>query len=187
MASRPKSTNWPAARAYFLALPTERRTFAEVARRFGVSDVRVSQIARRDGWVEEAQRTDERVERRAVTMLVRNRAERLARTLELYDRAGDLALELLPLDAEGRLDVAKMREIPRVDQILEKIPGLFRAAELAAGEATDRVALSELQPVLVAFAKIAVVHAAPEQRGEVVRALEQASGGLLTLGEAAAA
>lgn len=181
MASEPKRTNWQAARAYFLGLPPERRTFAEVGRRFQVSDVRVGQVARSAGWVEAAEEVDSRVEKRAVTMIVRNRAERLARTLELYDRAADLALEMLPLDGEGRLDVKKIQNLPRVDQMLEKIPGLFRTAELAAGEATDRVAISELQPVLVAFAKIAVVHAPPDRRGDVIRELEAASAGLVSL------
>jgi hypothetical protein len=187
MTSEAKRTNWSAARAYFLALPPERRTFAEVSRRFQVSDVRVGQVARSQGWVEAAGEIDERVERRAITMLVRNRAERLARTLEVADRYTDLVLGQIPLKADGSVDVAAIPKeaLGRIDQVVEKMPGLFKMAELAAGEATDRVAISELQPVLVAFARIAVVNAPAELRGEVIRELEAASAGLVTLGEAA--
>lgn len=175
--------NWIAAKAYFLALPEERRTLKAVADRFQVSDVRVSQVAKRDKWLAEADTIDRRVERKAITNLVRNRADRLTRTLEIYDRSTDLALQILPLDATGAIDVSKIdpSKMPRIDQVLEKLPGLFRMAELAAGEATDRIALSELQPVLIAFAKIAVVNARPEDRGQVVRELEQASSGLVSL------
>lgn len=185
--SRPKHNgtrpriNWTAARAYFAALPEEKRTFKAVADRFRVSDVRVSQVAKRDRWLEEAQRMDERTHRLAMTQIVRNRADRLARTLELYDRAADLTLTMLPLKPDGTLDLAAIKELPRIDQMLEKIPGLFRMAELAAGEATDRVSLADVQPVLIAFARIAVVHASPESRGDVVRELEAASSGLMQL------
>lgn len=186
MASEPKRINWPAARAYFLALPAHRRTYAEVSRRFKVSDVRVSQVARSQGWIEEAEKIDERIEKRAITNLVRGRAERLTRTLELYDRASDLALASLPLDAKGEIDVKALGEAkPKLESLLTSMPGLFKMAELAAGEATDRVAISELQPVLIAFAKIAVVHAPAEKRGEVIRELEAASAGLVTLDAAA--
>lgn len=186
MASEAKRTNWIAARAYYLALPVERRTFAEVARRFQVSDVRVGQVARSQGWAEEAGKLEERVERRALTMLVRNRAERLARTLEIYDRAADLALASIPLTDKGEIDVKALGDSrPKLEALFSSMPGLFKMAELAAGEATDRVAISELQPVLIAFAKIAVVHAPAERRGDVIRELEAASAGLVTLGEAA--
>lgn len=183
MDSEPKRTNWQAARAYYLALPLTKRTFAEVGRRFQVSDVRVGQVARSQGWVEEAAKVDERIEKRAISLLVRNRAERLARTLEVADRYTDLVLAQIPLDANGQIDVSKIpaEALGRIDQVVEKMPGLFKMAELAAGEATDRVAIAELQPVLVAFAKIAVVHAPPEKRGEVIRELEAASAGLVTL------
>lgn len=174
-------TNWQAAKAYYLALPPSRRTYAEVARRFKISPERVGQIGRSHGWVAEAEKTDERVERRAITTIVRNRAERLARTLELYDRASDLTLTMLPLNADGSIDIKAIKEMPRIDQMLEKIPGLFKMAELAAGEATDRVSIADVQPVLIAFARIAVVHASPEARADVVRELEAASSGLVQL------
>lgn len=191
MSSDPKvkgnGTNWQVAKAYFLAMPPNKRSFAAVSRRFKVSDARVGVVARSGGWVEEAEKADRRAEKRAVTMIVRNRADRLVRTLEIYDRSTDLALQILPLDAKGAIDVKKIdpSKMPRIDQVLEKLPGLFRMAELAAGEATDRIALSELQPVLIAFAKIAVVNARPEDRGQVVRELEQASSGLVSLEPAA--
>jgi predicted flap endonuclease-1-like 5' DNA nuclease len=175
-------TNWQAARAYFLALPPHRRSYAEVARRFHVSRGRVSQIARRDGWPAEATLIDQRVREKAATMLARTRAERLVRMQEVADRTSDLALAMLPLDEKGAVDIAKIPGgAPRLDQVLEKIPGLFKMAELAAGEATDRVSIADVRPVLIAFARIAVVHADPDRRGDVVRELEAASSGLVAL------
>lgn len=179
-------TNWQVAKAYYLGLPRERRSFAEVARKFKVSDVRVGQVARAAGWPETAAAVDERVERRAVTMIVRSRAERLARTLELYDRAADATLKMLPLDANGDVDVKALEKAkPKLEALLSGMPGLFKMAELAAGETTDRVAIAEIQPVLIAFAKIAVVHAPAETRGQVIRELEAASAGLVRLDDAA--
>jgi hypothetical protein len=182
--------NWRAAKAYYLALPEERRSYAAVARRFGVSDVRVGQIAKRDGWakaVEEIQAIEEREIQRVLRRELRNRAERISRTLEVYDRVSDLALELLPLDESGEIDVTRIRELPSLDALLGKMPGLFRMAELAAGEATDRVAISDVPPVLVAFARIAVLNADADRRGEVMRELEAASAGLVALSAGAEA
>jgi hypothetical protein len=187
----PPKVNWQAAKAYFLALPVERRTFKAVAERFKVSDVRVGQIAKRDRWGEDVLRLDEEQERATWSKLrreLRSRADRVARTLELYDRANDLALELLPVREDGSIDVEKLGAgAPTLEQILRRIPGLFRMAELAAGEATDRVQIADVQPVLSAFARIAVLEAAPERRAEVMRLLEAASAGLVALpsGEAA--
>lgn len=176
-----RRVNWTAAKAWYLALDQDRRTLKAVADRFKVSDSRVSQVAARDGWAAAAEDVDRRVQRRAVTSLVRNRAERLARALEVSDRATDLALAMLPLDQAGQLDPAKVANLPRVDQLLEKIPGLFRMAELAAGEATDRLEVAQVQPVLVAFARIAVLNAPADRRGDVMRELQAASAGLVPI------
>jgi hypothetical protein len=195
MASEPKSNgahsykiHWPAAKAYWLALPDDRRTYETVAQRFQVSAERVGQVARRDGWREElaALQADEDAEvRRVFRRNARNRAERLGRTLEFYDRANDLALAEIPLDENGEVDLARLGEAkPKVEALLSSMPGLFKMAELAAGEATDRVAIAEVQPVLVAFARIAVLRSSPEERGEVIRELEAASAGLVQIGPA---
>jgi hypothetical protein len=195
MASEPKGrngpVNWLAARAYFLGLPAERRTFAQVARRFGVSDARVGQVARRDGWADDLEMVQELEDaevKRTVRAMIRSRAERLGRTLEFYDRVNDAAIASLPLGENGQVDLDKLGEqAPKIESLLSSMPGLFKMAELAAGEATDRVAISELQPVLVAFARIAVVYAPVETRGEVIRELEAASAGLVTIDGSAAA
>ena len=177
-------------RAYWLALPVERRSFRVVGERFGLSSERIGQIARRDGWAEPLAEREVELERReaaeyrqVVRRIARNRAERLERTLEVYDRANDLLLEKLPLTPAGELDVkALAADLPSLEALLQRIPRLFRMAELASGEATDRIDVSSVQPILAAFAKIAVVHAPVEARGEVYRELEQACGGLVELG-----
>src|SRR3954452_9854208 len=130
MTAEPKRINWPAARAYFLALPAARRTYAEVARRFKCSDVMVGQIAKREGWREQAEKIERRIEQRAITEIVRNRAERLARTLSVFDRASDLTLALLPIDEKtGELDPSKMADAkPKLESLLSSMPGLFKMA-----------------------------------------------------------
>lgn len=180
--------NWAAARAYWLALPPEQRLFVKVAERFGVSPARVGQVARRDDWLKAAadlEQEEERVEmaeiRKVVTARARSRGERLAKTLEIYDRANDLGLELLPLGEDGEIDLAAIAESPSLEQMLGRLPRLFRMAELAAGEATDRVTIAEIQPILVALGRVAIRNCLPERRSEVVRELEEATAGLLAL------
>lgn len=181
--AQPPKIDWTIARAWYLALPMDKRTFASVASRFGVSRSQVSRRAGEEGWDAVARDADRRVERRALERVIRSRADRLARTIEVYDRANDLAAQLLPIDeATGLIDVGKIEAMPRVDQILEKLPGLFRMAELAAGEATDRVAVAEVQPVILAIARIAIMRAPADERGSVLREIEAATAGLVQIG-----
>lgn len=185
---RKPPTDWKVARAFYLGLPAQTRTLKAVADRFGVSDVRVSQVAKRDRWTEAALERDReeaqaeaaeesRLMREVVRRRARTRADRLAATLEVYDRVADVALELLPLDKEGRVKPGEAN----LERIVSALPGLFRMAELAAGEATDRVAIAEVQPVLAAFARVAILAAPAERRGDVLRELQAASAGLVEL------
>lgn len=184
------SISWAAAKAYWLALPAERRTFKAVADRFHVSAARVGQIATRDGWQKtldelelEGVREAEQEVRRQFRRLARPRAERIANTLELYDRALDLAIGQIPLTADGKIDVeaiAKLGDRP-LDRLLERMPGLFRMAELASGEATDRIHVAEVQPVLLAFARIALLDRPPEERERILGMLTAASSGLVEI------
>lgn len=180
--------NWAAARAYWLALEPEKRSYQAVAERFGVTRQRVGQVARANGWpkaLEELEELEEKTEmreiRRAIVARARSRGERVARTLELYDRASDLGLELLPLTDAGELDLAAIAEIPNLDTMLQRLPALFRMAELAAGEATENVAIVEIQPILIALSRVAIRNAPAERREAVLGELEEAMGGLLTI------
>lgn len=175
-----------AAKAYWLALPEGARTFQAVADRFHVDRSRISQIAKRDGWREalEAQELETMVEtekevRRRISRLARSRADRISSVLELFDRANDLALSQLPLNDKGEIDLTKIGGVA-LDRILERMPGLFRMAELAAGEATDRVHVSEVQPVLLAFARIALLDRG-EARERILGMLTAASSGLVEI------
>lgn len=188
-----RRVSWEAARAYWLELGDERRTFTAVGARFGVSGERVGQIARRDGWANdlaELQALQGQIERAELTKelrrLARNRAERIGRTLEVYDRVTDALLEKLPLDDDGAIDVDALPDDLKLESLLSSLPSLFKMAELAAGEATDRVAIADVQPVLIAFARIAVMRAPADSRPSVMLELEQAAAGLVTLDQAAA-
>lgn len=184
------SISWAAAKAYWLALPADRRTFRAVAARFNVSAARVGQIAARDNWqktLDEVESSElvkaEQEVRRQVRKLVRSRADRIANTLELYDRALDLAIAQVPLTADGTIDVdaiSKLGDRP-LDRLLERMPGLFRMAELAAGEATDRIHVSEIQPVLLAFARIALLDRPDGERERILGMLTAASSGLVEI------
>lgn len=181
-----RHVNWAAARAYFLALPTEHRTFKAVAEKFHVTPARVGQIAKRDSWLKARDELEElevaeteKVIRKRVLELARDRATRIVRVVELVDRVNDVALQKLKVGEDGAITVEGELEL---EKILSTMPGLVRMAELVSGEATDRVHVSEVQPVLVAFAQIAVRYAPAEERDRVVVELEQASAGLLQMG-----
>lgn len=183
--SRPR-ISWAAALAYWLALPEDRRTYRAVADRFLISEARVGQVAKRDGWLKTLERIEtealvetEKEVRRRISRLARSRADRISSTLELFDRANDLALAQLPLTEAGEIDLDAIGDVA-LDKILERMPGLFRMAELAAGEATDRVHVSEVQPVLLAFARIALLDRGDE-RERILGMLTAASSGLVEI------
>jgi hypothetical protein len=176
--------------AYWLALPAERRTFQAVADRFRVDRSRISQIAKRDSWRDrldelelEGIRDAERKVRETARRLALSRAQRIGNVLELFDRANALALSQIPLKPDGTVDLDALVELGDrpLDRLLERMPGLFRMAELAAGEATDRIHVTEIQPVLLAFARIALLDREPGERERILGMLTAASSGLVEI------
>ena len=176
------TTNWAAAKAFWLALPPEHRTYLAVAERFGVTRGRVSQVAARDGWPDTLAGIERRAEQRVVAGAVRTQADRIARTLELGDRLVDLGLQRVTLTADGVTvdDLA-------TDQLLRRIPGVVKLGELLAGRATASVEISEVQPVLIAVFQVAITAGRegwPAER--TLAALKDATAGLVALGAAPA-
>jgi hypothetical protein len=66
---------------------------------------------------------------------------------------------------------------------LGDLPGLVRLRELLLGQATDRVEVSEVRLVLVAAFSTASRYVPDERREDFLRELEQATGGIVSLGE----
>lgn len=123
--------DWIAARQLYLDLEGE-RTFAAVAKHFGVSDVAVGNRARREDWKRAAREYDERTADELAAKRVRTRAARVAQSLRIVDKLLD------------RVEV----DVDVLDLKVSDFPALVKTAELLEGQATDRIALGEIQPVL---------------------------------------
>lgn len=119
-----KRTDWPSALEHYLAAAGA-RTYAGVARAFGVSEARVRVIAKRDGWEEQARAHDERMrlerERNRIPSLV----ERDTDTIRLVMAA--------------RLRYANQLRDPNFRVTGTDLANLIKIERLIEGEATDRV------------------------------------------------
>lgn len=140
--------DWAEAEAFYLAAAPTERTFAHVARRFKVSDVRVGQVARDRRWKEKALEVDRLADEASITLAVRTRSARIKKTLGVIDRMLDRytanvnALELKPSD----------------------LPQLVKLAELLVGEPTDRVEVSIVRRVFALLVERAGRFVPAEQR-----------------------
>lgn len=137
MASTPKPTkttrtDWGAAKALYIQLGPDVRSYVEVSRRLRVSSVTVRKYAKRDQWVKAAADADANAARKALAGARRSREERVTKMLKIVDRAFDRF--------EDDIDVLDLR--------LADLPHLGKFAELLEGEATDRVSFGELQEAL---------------------------------------
>lgn len=135
MSRHPTRIDWGEALAFYIALGPVDRTYAAVARQFGISEAGVRRVAKRDNWyaraVEIDQRQAELMERDAVKSLtVRNR-----RTIRLVNAARDNyldALELKGLVPDGR-----------------EVAALLRIEQLIEGEADRRIEVKEVRELVV--------------------------------------
>lgn len=144
--------DWAAARAFYVALDHP-RTFVAVARRFGVSDTAVRQHATAEGWAELAAGIDRQAGERALARAVKTREQRAEAILRLTDR-------LVDHFADDEQFVAKAAEASFLD-----VERMVKLTELLLGEATDRVATSEVQQAFVL-----IMSAGPELAAELVTA-----------------
>jgi hypothetical protein len=158
--------------AYYAALDGPQRTFSAVAERFGVSDTAVRKVARRERWAERAWELDRRASREVEKRVVKERARRIAETLELIDLArSELHERLRAGDAELRL---------------ADLPALVKLESLLEGEATARVELFEVKLVLSGFLGVAMRYVPRADRKAFLAQAESATGGMLELSPAAA-
>jgi len=168
-----KGVDWVAARAFYLSLPPHERTFIAVARRFSVSNSLVRRIAHRDGWPDEAARMDARVAAAANGQVERTAEQRRAQILRMFDTVGDkLEADVTAENGSGELELA---------QLLTAYPQLHRMVKLEVGEATDRVAVADVQGVVAAVFQVAARFVPRELRGPFMAELEVAAGGLVVI------
>jgi hypothetical protein len=157
--------------SYFAGLPPAERSRSRVAARFQVSPQRMSQLAARHRWDDRVALLDARARRRAETTIVRDRAKVLATTLEIVDLAeSELLARLRAGEAEVRL---------------ADLPGLVRLRELLLGEATERIDVAEDKVVNAAAISVGQRIVEQARRQEYADALEQAVGGIVSLGPTA--
>jgi hypothetical protein len=129
--------DWHAAFAFFASLRPPARTFVAVAEKFSVSDTAVRKHARRHDWETRVETLDRQAARQVERRVVRERAARIADTIELVDLARQ---ELLVLLRDGKAEVR-----------LADLPNLIRLEALLEGEATERLETREVREVLVAI------------------------------------
>lgn len=177
---RPK-IDWGQAFILFAGDPTI--GYADIADRFGVSDTAVRKHARpggdyAEGWEERRRQlvaiANGRAEERVVRDLQRRRddtvrvAELLRRRALLIDPDDQVALEALDVELAIRM-----------------LPVYAKLEELYAGEATDRLDVSEVRTVLAVVLRAAGRFVPKAQRPAFLEAVGDAAAGLVELGDAA--
>jgi hypothetical protein len=156
----PNRVDWVEAETFFIGLgPT--RTFVQVGDRFGVSPEAVGKQARARAWGERARRADAAVASKALTRVVRDRADRIADTIELVDVVRS---QLLEQARAGTLDLK-----------IDVMPALAKLESLLEGEPTDRVSTGEVTALLNAFMSRLFRIVKGQHVEEILAAFEQAS------------
>lgn len=161
--------DWGAARAFFVAMDPP-RTYSAVARRFNVSvtSVRVHARTEEPNWSQVAADADSRASQKALERAGKTREERTAQMLRIYDRAAQMVDEgLNPDDPKLTLD-----------QVFQRFPDIHRIYRLETEQATDHVALAEVQAGFRAAMQVAIETVAlvagellgERKAGELVRA-----------------
>lgn len=136
---RRKRLDRPAAKGFYVGLRHDERTYAAVARRFGVSDVTVRKWAHRDGWPAAAAEADRKATERAVAVGERSRVQLAEQNARIRAEAGDRL--------ESQLNGDKIDDalVVRIYEVSDKMVRLDR------GESTENVEIRRVQPVIVAM------------------------------------
>lgn len=167
--------DWDAAFTFYAGLGGL-RSYRRVSQKFQVSRTAVRKAAARFDWDERVAKIDRETTQAVDARVTRSRADRVADTIRLVD---DVLTPLLH-------DL----ELGQLEYRLADFPNLMKLAELLEGHATDRVAVSEAQALIVLIVKsfdehlVAVLEKHVEERAQIVGAvraempalLEQAAG-----------
>ncbi len=113
------------------------RSYAQVARHFGVSEGAVRRVGNREGWSERLAKLEAqvavRLEREAVRSIEQRQRQNILVANKCRDTVLDPAVELDPSVA------------------LRVLPRLAHLEQLYAGEATNRVEVAEIRPLIDAY------------------------------------
>jgi hypothetical protein len=120
-----------AALALYVGLEPPNRTYAEVARRIGASETSVRRWAREEAWDEQLAAAM----RRGVSKALKSREERTAQLLRIYERAAQQVEDALDPD----------EPLLAIEVVFAKFPEIHRIYRLETEQATDHVALAEVQ------------------------------------------
>jgi hypothetical protein len=148
--------DWDAAYVYYAGLGAA-RSFGKVARKFGVSDVAVGKHAAKHGWESRAGKIDAKTRQEVEARVVRDRAARLADTINLVD--------------EARLEVLDKLESGDIDVKISDLSSLIKLELLIEHEVTDWIETTEVRQVIATVFEIAGRFVAPEQRPALLEAL----------------
>ncbi|RDI73292.1 hypothetical protein Gocc_2892 [Gaiella occulta] len=164
--------DWGRAKARYVTLGPDERSYARISREFAVSEVTVRKWAKRDGWLEAAADADNRAASEALRAAVRSLADRNTRTVLATDRLRDIVL-----DPATEID-------PNV--AVRALPRYAHLEQLIEGQATNRVEITDVQAIVSAVFVVAGRFVPSDRRDDFMRALDDALGGLVAVDQGAA-
>lgn len=150
MTKRPSTRariDWGAALAFFVAMAPP-RTYSAVARRFKVSVTAVRRHAIAEQWAARAAAEDRKVAEALIARQTRDRTQRALQDAVIRDRAADLV--------QSRLDADDVSD----DWVRQVLADADKRVRLNEGEATDNVAIAQVQAGFRDTMRIAIETAA---------------------------
>lgn len=115
---------------FYASLPRERRSYAEVARRFGVCRGTVSRTAKQEGWIDRLNAIDQKAREQVDQEIAAQRAEINARHLKVARFLIGMGVQSLQSSTSGKpLDAAEIlgfgvtleRQLTGVDTVESEI------------------------------------------------------------------
>ncbi len=172
---RKPRVDWDAAKAFYVALGPEHRTFSRVATEYHITDHTVGKWAKRHDWVGAAAKADAAAAEKLLAKAGRSLEARQADTIRVADKLRETVLaEDVKLDPN-----VAVRALPRFAHL----------EQLYAGEATGRIEVSEVSAAFGVFFEVIGKFVPADVRAAAFAELDQGLAPLLGgigLGEAAA-
>lgn len=125
--------DWGAAKARYIELGPQERSFERIAREYRVTGLTVRKHAHRDGWVEAAAAADQAAADAVAKQAVRSRVKMAEQNARIYGKLLDLG--------ERRIDVGDVTD----EFVARMLAQTSRDFRLDAGEATDNIAIDQVQ------------------------------------------
>jgi hypothetical protein len=145
-----RAIDWDAAYDFFAGLAPGERTYAAVARRYGVTDARVGVIARREGWQQRVAVEDAKRRRNLEARRIRVLAERDEDTIRTIE-AMRIKMAQQLADPTFRISVGDFVQALRIERLIEgeSTDSASRVAEIEAK--LERLPLPVVERIAVAL------------------------------------